>query len=446
MLNSLVLITAFLVDTGNTTQAAALGERIFHDTRFSNRRGDMHTSCASCHMVSDPQGDRAFTELLARSWRPWRSEDPARETLRNTPTLFDVAHSPLIHLDGEFVSLEEQSFETLLGRNLGWLPGERREAAAHIHSVLKTDETYSSMIQSAYGVDVAAIDALQSVGWTARALATFMRGLTSRHDAPYDDFMDRNGLDSAPAENETVKDYAARTLERAIQLDAAGRLQFSGRFDRVAFEGFKLFFTTTGPAKTGNCVTCHIPPHFTDFAFHNTGVSQEEYDRYHGSEAFLKLEIPNGAEIRRPMAQFMHAADRRDPSKADLGYWNFADLRESPYRRPGETDENFLERLVATFKTPTLRHLASTDPYMHNGAYPTVEAAVEQKITAGFRARMGQVRNPDPELPNIRLDYEDVPLLFAFLNTLNEQSGRVSVPRRESVSPEGASYRYNRDY
>ena len=42
----------------------------------------------------------------------------------------------------------------------------------------------------------------------------------------------------------------------------------------------------------GNCVSCHAPPDFTDFSFHNTGASQEEYDALHGAGAFAALSIP----------------------------------------------------------------------------------------------------------------------------------------------------------
>lgn len=106
-----------------------------HDKFLSS--GDMEGSCASCHMPSDPLGYRAFTEALSRSWRPWRNEDPGRESLRNTPTLLDLAGHSFIHFDDEFRSLAEQARQNLVGRNFGWSPSEKRVALDHIYAALR---------------------------------------------------------------------------------------------------------------------------------------------------------------------------------------------------------------------------------------------------------------------------------------------------------------------
>ena len=90
-------------------------------------------------MRTDPSGHRAFTEDLSRSGRPWRRGDNGRDTLRNTPTILDLAEAQFLHLDGEFLSLEQLSRETLVGRNFGWLPDERLEAVQHFRSVLQRD-------------------------------------------------------------------------------------------------------------------------------------------------------------------------------------------------------------------------------------------------------------------------------------------------------------------
>src|SRR4249919_3121224 len=72
--------------------AARLGARLFKDPRFATTKGDLPASCSHCHLLNeDPQGTRAHTDFLARSWVSYRLGDPRRDELRNSPTLFDVA-------------------------------------------------------------------------------------------------------------------------------------------------------------------------------------------------------------------------------------------------------------------------------------------------------------------------------------------------------------------
>jgi cytochrome c peroxidase len=76
--------------------------------------------------------------------------------------------------------------------------------------------------------------------------------------------------------------------------------------------------------------------------------------------------------------------------------------------------------MIATFKTPTLRHLDATYPYMHNGDYVPLEDALQEIRRMSELARAGQVRAADDELPRIRISESDIAPLMAFLKTLNE--------------------------
>jgi hypothetical protein len=76
-----------------------------------------------------------------------------------------------------------------------------------------------------------------------------------------------------------------------------------------------------------------LAPNFSDFLFHNIGVSQEEYDTAHGAGAFTNLAIPSlsdrnanydlylPATASHPNATetFRRAADASHPGFADLG-------------------------------------------------------------------------------------------------------------------------------
>ncbi|MGZ5552150.1 MAG: cytochrome-c peroxidase [Chthoniobacterales bacterium] len=80
----------------------------------------------------------------------------------------------------------------------------------------------------------------------------------------------------------------------------------------------------------GRCVTCHSGPFFSDQSFHNIGVG-------------------------------MNAA------KPDIG-------REAVTKDPADRGK---------FKTPGLRNVANTYPYMHDGRTPTLEAVVEYYNSGG---------------------------------------------------------------
>ena len=76
--------------------------------------------------------------------------------------------------------------------------------------------------------------------------------------------------------------------------------------------------------------------------------------------------------------------------------------------------------MIGAFKTPTLRHLAYSQPYMHTGAYVSLEGVVRELIRLSEMARAGRIRQADEELPKIRLTEADIAPLLAFLSTLNE--------------------------
>jgi cytochrome c peroxidase len=149
------------------------------------------------------------------------------------------------------------------------------------------------------------------------------------------------------------------------------------------------------------------------------GISQLEYDNLHGEGSFAELRIPGAADGVRPSHQFRETPSKRKPGEVDLGYWNFADLKGA-LRRTGESDDQFLSRMIATFKTPTLRHLRFTPPYMHNGAFGTLEDALAELIELSDMSRAGRVRSGDDELAKIRIRPDDIPSLVAFLNALNQ--------------------------
>ena len=112
----------------------------------------------------------------------------------------------------------------------------------------------------------------------------------------------------------------------------------------------------------GRCNACHTGPNFTDEQFHNTGVAW------------------------------------RDGRLADEG-------RFAVSGKP---------RDHGAFKTPTLREIARTAPYMHDGSLASLEDVVEFYSEGGR-----QNPNIDPEIRPRRFSPEEKHTLVAFLKTLN---------------------------
>jgi cytochrome c peroxidase len=399
-----------------------LGERLFRDDRFSTPAGDLPASCSTCHLLDeDPQGLRAYADFFNRSWVSSRMRDHRRLELRNSPTIFDVAAMPRLHFDGEFDSLEALVRGTLAGRPMGWLPGEESQAFDRLRQVLLADRgkgrggegPYREQFRAAFNVNLDRIGRDEAMDLVARAVAAYMRTLNTRKDSPYDRFLALNKLETGPAAGESGPAFAARLLARIESLDSNRAIRLTPDFNAAELAGLKTFLD---PA-TGNCAACHAPPLFADHSFHNLGVSQREYDRIHGEGRFAALPI---VADRRPAPQFREIPSKDKPGFADLGHWNFVDVKRSSLRRPDESDERFLQRMIATFKTPGLRNLKYSQPYFHDGSLHTLEDVLEEIQRLSEMARAGRLREADAELAKIRLRDADIRTLAAFLTSLNE--------------------------
>jgi cytochrome c peroxidase len=83
-------------------------------------------------------------------------------------------------------------------------------------------------------------------------------------------------------------------------------------------------------------------------------------------------------------------------------------------------EQALLPTSVAVFKTPGLRDLGHSAPYMHTGQFDTLEQIVTFYRASSDLERAGRLRNGDRELSGIRLTDQDIGPLTAFLKTLNE--------------------------
>lgn len=462
-------------------------------------------NCRACHLVdehadSDGGGFRTYSDFATRSPVPAR-DDGQVETPRNSPSLVNAslprATALLLHFDGEFATIADLVAGTLTGRNYGWLAGERGAAVAHVANVLREDDGSDDLaagfgalsyrvllggtddripdelrIPEAYRIDVASADDEELLAAVSQLIAAYVEGLvfTQNDDgefsaSPYDVFLEKNGLPRTPLLGESDLDYSRRLLHALYERAPLKFVEGDGRkfrhdrrpfvFGRDELRGLLVFLSEAnddviaGTGGVGNCVSCHAAPNFTDFSFHNTGVSQKDYDAVHGEASFAALAIPEFAERNADPAAWLPPSEDHPsasgrfrafpsanaPGYADLGLWNVlgnaaipgpqASLLETLCANPDfeGLDCNapaLLSHTIAYFKTPGLRDLAESGPYMHDGASGSLGDVLQHYIDFAALARDDKVRNPSKALAGIDINEGDAVHLVAFLRALDE--------------------------
>ncbi|MBL8037947.1 MAG: hypothetical protein JNN16_10645 [Nitrospira sp.] len=288
--------------------------------------------------------------------------------------------------------------------------------------------------------------------------------------SPFDVFLSLNGLPQQPDSNESPLAYSRRLQALvtapgfAPQFVTSNPNRSDGQFEfhTQAFEfgstelaGLKIFLsepatipispTELAGGKIGNCIACHAAPHFTDFKAHNTGTTQKEYDEVsgHGSGAFLTLAIPTLAtrtaddlpatEQHPTASERFRAIPAAGTTLTDLGLWNVFANPDKPEPQAkirnilcdedqpcSASQSELLNRAIARFKTPSLRDLGHSAPFMHNGQFDSLDDVLEFYQEVSDLARNGTLRNGATQLRGIALKPADLVPLAAFLKSLNE--------------------------
>lgn len=130
--------------------------------------------------------------------------------------------------------------------------------------------------------------------------------------------------------------------------------------------------------KKGQCTSCHVGFNFTDDKFHNLGV---------GWNAKTK-------------------------TFADLGRWSIDPIGQKANASLG------------AFRTPTLRDIARTAPYLHDGSEATLDDVIDFYDKGG-------VANPylDKDMKKLNLTPEEKHDLVAFMNGLTGVTKPVELPK-----------------
>jgi cytochrome c peroxidase len=232
---------------------------------------------------------------------------------RNTPTLLDVARHRWFSWDGRADSLWSQSLKPIVD------PREMGASAGHVARLVRDDAELARLHAAAFGAPPGT-EPERALVQAGKALAAFVETVRSGR-TPFDDFRD--------------------ALARG---DAAA----AARYPEAARRGARLFVRS-------QCGACHFGPTFTNGEFHDVGVpyalgpDRVDAGRFEG--------------IRKVRADRFNL----------LGPWSDDPTRATAVktRHVEATHASF-----GQFKTPTLRNLRLTAPYMHDGRYATLRDVV----------------------------------------------------------------------
>jgi len=311
--------------------AAALGQRIFFDPRFS-ANGEI--ACVNCHLP-----EKAFTDGLGRA-------KGMGTTKRGAPTLIGAAYNAWFFWDGRSDSQWSQALGPLEN---SLEHGGSRNQYAHI---LYADPVYREQYESVFSAlpdlsdhkrfpgnagpvsDKTAADAWQAMTETDReavtrvfvnmgkAIAAYER-LILPGPAPFDHYV------------EALLAGDDQAMQKALTPDAIA--------------GLRVFIGN------GTCINCHNGPLFTNHGFQNVGIPIAEglgidEGRYRGTLEVVKSEF-------NCLGKY-----------SDAGEKDCAELRFAQMSR---------DEIVGAFKVPTLRNVAETAPYTHSGEYATLDQVIK---------------------------------------------------------------------
>lgn len=347
--------------------AVAFGRRLFFDPALSGT-GDI--SCATCH-----QPARRFTDGLPLS----RGVGTAR---RHAPTLVDAAHHRWFNWDGRSDSMWGHAIRPI--EHPAEMAGDRTAVAR----VLMGDPSLRSAYESVFGASDLDADALPPVArpsgtaeaesaWATMPEAT--RGQVERIAAD---------VGKALAAYQRTLAGGPTRFDDWVEAVRSGE-DGTDRLSAPERRGLELFF---GRAE---CWECHAGPLFSDGEFHNIGIpAPDGLPRDEGR--YIGAGLVRGDRFN---AAGPYSDDRDGPRavvsrgvKQDPGQWG-------------------------AFRTPMLRGVGRTAPYMHDGSMPDLRSVVRFYSTLEGAVQLDH--HQESVLTPLDLSESEVDDLVAFLRTLD---------------------------
>lgn len=405
--------------TDREIELAEIGRRLFFDPRLS----DSHINCAHCH-----QPDLFFTDGLPLAIAIDQSD-------RNTPTVVNSFALFWFFWDGRADSLAAQAlgpmensrehgfsragvarvmaqfyksdYERLFGPLPRELPADLPTFAMPLALEVNLSESVLAagassltdpvMIRkiAAHGDPVAELKGhLRGEAPASNALkaAAAWSSLSTREQDAVNTVFANAGLAIAAYERGLLANTSPfdRFISAWTQAPALDPVQhFDGAFGPEEFFGFQIF------AGKGQCNFCHTGAALTDNQFHNIGLPQR------GDKIELGRSVGLVKVLNDPFnckGSYLPQGEAMTESCRDLDYLNI------------ETPE-----ALGSFKTPALRSVARTAPYMHDGRFAELEQVIDHYNRMDTMAAVGF---REETLRPLGLDEIEKKALLSFLRSL----------------------------
>lgn len=176
---------------------------------------------------------------------------------------------------------------------------------------------------------------------------------------------------------ETTGEINRQLVAKALAQFQRTLISGDAKFDRVQRgtatftvaerRGWEIFFDFPGGLPAAECGHCHSDPLFTNLEYFNNGLDE--------APELLKHPSPGRGAV---------TGRRSDRGK---------------------------------FRTPTLRNIELTAPYMHDGRFTTLDEVIDHYVSGGHYAE-----NVNPNVRRLTLSDRDKKDLLAFLRTLTDTS------------------------
>ncbi|MDH5546980.1 MAG: hypothetical protein OEZ43_15420 [Gammaproteobacteria bacterium] len=311
--------------------AIDFGRKLFFDPRFSQNET---ISCSSCHQV-----DKHFTDGRATA-------KGLVETSRNAPTIVGASEHTWFFHDGRSDSLWSQATGPLEN------PLEHGGNRIQYALIVFNDNSLRKQYEEIFGL-------MPDISDNVR----FPLMRVSVDDAAYKKHWKAMSLQDRVSITQifvnmakSIAAYETTLQPTTSRFDQYVNSLVKGEFDKAVSvyssdeaAGLKLFI---GKA---NCFICHNSPLFSDREFHNVNTPPRkgfdfDWGRYSGAQQVLKSEFNCRSEYN----------DAANKNCEELTYITT------------EKDET-----IGSMKTPGLRDVSKTGPYMHAGQYKTLAEVIE---------------------------------------------------------------------
>jgi len=346
-------------------RAARFGQQLFFDRRLSANGA---VACATCH-----QPERHFTDGLPKG-------QAIGESKRNTPSIVGVAYSPWLFWDGRRDSLWSQALSPLEDANEHG--GSRMQ---YVHLIV-TDPGYRQAYEELFG-------RLPDLSDRSR----FPENATPIANGQWNIAWHKMNEQDRHISNEifsnigkSIAAYERLLMPGRSRFDAYVEAVMSGDeesqhqlFNDDEIMGLRLFI---GEA---NCTQCHNGPLLTNNEFHNTGVIS------------FPAEVPDKGRVQGVRTV------QTDPFNC-LGAFSDSsanDCAELRFTRTGP-------ELIGAMRTPSLRNLEGTNPFMHKGQMATLAQVLDHYNRAPL-AMIGH-----NEAKPLNLSRRELKQLESFLDSL----------------------------